>query len=613
MFVRLSEEQLSQKIDFIKNYIGASNAANGSFVDANANVTTKNGATLLSELHKDINIQIQRKMICDELKNLYGEDIAKEYIIQLKKHIIYSHDESGAVLPYCVAISLYPYLLNGLTELGSDSKAPKHLKSYCDGVVQLVFSLSANFVGAVAIAEFLNFFDYFARKDYGENYLQTNEQEIKECLQGFVYQINHPAASRGFQSSFTNISIFDKYFFDSLFHNFVFPDNTSPNWNTFRDLQLYFLRWFNKERTKAVLTFPVVTVTLISDKNEPKDKEFALEIAKEMEEGNSFFLYQSESTDSLSSCCRLRSKIQDNTFHMSIGATGVMTGSIKVITLNMNRFLQDCKKKHSRNKDIGFMDFVKAELRLQIKKMHYFHVAFRNIIKQMIDGKILQAYTAGFIKLDRQYSTIGINGMVEGAEALGYVPNNNQDYISFVSELLEVIKNENKDSLQEYGFRFNTEFVPGENLGVKNAYYDKLDGYQTKRDCYNSYFYPVEDDSINVLDKFILHGREMTENLDGGSALHLNLEEHLSKEQYFQLMCVAIKTGCPYWTINVKATVCNSCGRIDKDTLQKCSYCGSKDVDYATRIIGYLKRISNFSSARQREESQRYYHYEKRT
>ena len=154
---------------------------------------------------------------------------------------------------------------------------------------------------------------------------------------------------------------------------------------------------------------------------------------------------------------------------------------------------------------------------------------------------------------------------------------------------------------------FNCEMIPAENVGVKHAKWDREDGYVVPRDCYNSYFYIVEDTSLNVLDRFRLHGRQYIEHLTGGSALHCNLEEHLSQKQYRQLLRVAAIEGCNYFTFNIPNTVCNDCGHIDKRYLKECPHCHSKNVDYLTRVIGYMKRVSNFSEARQKEAAKRYY------
>jgi anaerobic ribonucleoside-triphosphate reductase len=172
--IRLTQTQVNQKIDFINHYIQSANAADGSKVDANANVTSKNVATMEAELNKDINIQVNRALIKLKVASLFGEEMADEYIRQIESHEIYIHDETS-LKPYCVSISMYPFLFEGLTKIGGESRAPKHLESYCGEFVNLVFAVSSQFAGALATVEFLMYFDHFASKDYGENYLETHE------------------------------------------------------------------------------------------------------------------------------------------------------------------------------------------------------------------------------------------------------------------------------------------------------------------------------------------------------------------------------------------------------------------------------------------------------
>lgn len=598
--IALNELQLQQKLNFIKQYLQAENAADGSTLDANANVTQKNIATLESELMKDHFIQVNRSLVSNKISQLFGTELAKEYQRQIKDHEIYVHDETS-LKPYCVSVTMYPFLRDGLTKLGGESQAPKHLESFCGCFVNFVFAVSSQFAGAVATVEFLTYFDYFARKDYGDNYLHTHPNQIANHLQHVVYALNQPAAARGYQSVFWNISIYDQHYFESMFGDFVFPEMVKdsadkdsfikPEWHSVSALQNFFLTWFNQEREKTILTFPVVTVAMLTDNGKCKDQLFANEIAEHLAEGSSFFVYQSDNADSLASCCRLRSEISDNTFSYSLGAGGVATGSINVITINMNRLIQDGR-----------------DLATEVSKIHKYQVAYRQLIQEYKDAGLLTVYDAGFISLEKQFLTIGINGMVEAAESQGIVADNNPHYIEFVQQNLKIIFDANKAAKAEYGYMFNTEFVPAENLGVKNAKWDKNDGYVVNRDCYNSYFYVVEDDSCNTLDKFQLHGRQLLDYLDGGSALHLNLEEKLDKAGYIQLLTIAAQTGCNYFCVNVKITICNSCEAIDKRTLTSCSSCGSADIDYGTRVIGYLKRVSAFSKGRRVEHQLRHYH-----
>lgn len=590
MLTRLNQTQVKQKIDFISHYISAGNAATASKLDANANVSHKNIATLEAEINKDINIQVNRTLVTNKISELFGEETAKEYIRQIEAHEIYVHDETS-LKPYCVSANMYPLLTDGLTKLGGESKAPKHLESFCGTFINFVFAGSSQFAGAFATVEFLMYFDHFAAKDLGDDYLVTHKKKIEDHFQQIVYTINQPAAARGYQSVFWNLSLFDEPYFDSMFGAFVFPDFTKPDYSRLRALQNVFMQWFNDERTRAVLTFPVVTAAMLVTPSGPVDKVFAEDRAQDLADGNSFFTYLSESADSLASCCRLRNEVSDNTFSYSLGAGGVATGSINVITVNMNRLIQD-----------------KRDVAEEIAKVHKYQVAYRKLMEDYKNAGMLTIYDAGFINLDKQYLTIGINGMVEAAESLGYVASNNDEYKNFVSSQLKIIYDKNKEAKAEYGYMFNTEFVPAENLGPKNAKWDTKDGYNVSRDCYNSYFYVVEDEDTNVVDKFVLHGKDIIQYLDGGSALHLNLEQKMTKEGYLNLFNTAAKTGTNYFCTNVAVTCCNECGYIDKRTLHECSQCGSKDVDWATRIIGYLKKVTNWSKDRQKEHKKRFYH-----
>ena len=588
--LRLNEEQINNKKDFIHNYFLAKNAADGSKIDANANVSHKNIATLEAELLKDCFVQINRALVQDKIRETFDDELAIEYLRQIENHEIYVHDETS-LKPYCTSISMYPFLLDGLTKLGGESKSPKHLESFCGSFVNLIFAISAQFAGAVATVEFLTYFDYFARIEYGDDYLTTHNKSIENHLQHVVYAINQPAAARGYQSVFWNISLFDQHYFASMFGEFVFPDFSKPNWQTVDTLQQFFLNWINKEREKAVLTFPVVTAAMLTENGQCKDQDFALKLAEQKAQGNSFFIYLSDSADSLASCCRLRNEISDNTFSYTLGAGGVATGSINVITLNMNRLVQDGR-----------------DLKTDIEKIQKYQVAYRKLMEDYKAQGALSVYDAGFISLDKQFLTIGINGMAEAAEFSNVSVGNNQAYKDFVSGKLKVIFQANQAAKKEFGYLFNTEFVPAENLGVKNAKWDRKDGYQVNRDCYNSYFYLVEGDDTNHIDKFVLHGQEMTQYLDGGSALHLNLDEALSTNAYVKLFNVAAATGCNYFCVNVKITICNHCEAIDKRTLTQCPSCGSQDIDHGTRVIGYLKRVTSFSQDRQKEHALRHYH-----
>ncbi|MBQ7742010.1 MAG: anaerobic ribonucleoside-triphosphate reductase [Bacteroidaceae bacterium] len=598
------------KLTFLADYCASSNAATGSKYDANANVEHKNIATLIGELPKSNFIRLNRKLLTDRIKKMFGKELADEYIDKLTHHFIYKNDETS-LANYCASITMYPWLLDGTRSIGGNSTAPTNIKSFCGGFVNMVFIVSSMLSGACATPEFLMYMNYFIGKEYGPDYWKRADEQadmslkkrtidkiITDYFEQIVYSINQPTGARNFQAVFWNVAYYDRYYFESIFGEFRFPDGSKPDWEGLSWLQKRFMKWFNKERTKTMLTFPVETMALLTSKDgEPMDKEWGEFTAEMYSEGHSFFTYMSDNADSLSSCCRLRNEITDNGFSYTLGAGGVSTGSKSVLTINLNRCIQ-----YAVNHKLDYLEYLGGIIDL----CHKVQLAYNENLKELQKAGMLPLFDAGYINIARQYLTIGINGLVEAAEFMGLRITPNDDYKNFVQGILGLIEKYNKQ-YRTKDVMFNCEMIPAENVGVKHAKWDREDGYFVPRDCYNSYFYVVEDDSLSIIDKFKLHGAPYIEHLTGGSALHMNLEEHLSKEQYLHLLKVAAKEGCNYFTFNIPNTVCNDCGHIDKRYLKECPKCHSKNVDYMTRIIGYLKRVSNFSQARQEEAARRYY------
>ena len=644
---------LRKKRDFIKDYIAASNAATGSKFDANANVTRKNIVTLGQELYKENNIKQNRYIMKDKIKAMYGRNLASQYIKDLESHVLYKHDESGTPgYPYCVAITMYPFLVDGLRNLGGVSIAPTDLKSFCGEFINLVYSISSQFMGAVATPEFLMYLDYFIRKDYGDDYIEhlddvvemnvkkrTLVKVIDNYFQQVVHSMNMPAGNRGYQTVFWNISYFDEPYFRGVFGDFRFPDGSAPKWETLSWLQKHFMNWFNEERNHYILTFPVETMALLTDGGDDfADPEYADFTAEMWSKGHSFFCYLSDSPDSLASCCRLRNSLTDldksdsshnhTTHQYSMGTASVSTGSKSVMTINLNRLIQLATRRYFLEKK-GIMidggkalqrgdydknqlyEYIRNAVTEETERVHKYQNAFNEIIKDFLKARMLDVYQAGFIDMRRQYLTVGVNGLTDAAEFLGLTISPNPEYNEFVDTILETINRSNrKDKTADA--MFNTEFVPGENLSGKNYKWDQKDGFYVspKHNMYSSYFYNPEDDTLSMIDKFKLHGNDYVKHLDGGSALHMNVAEHLSKDQYRQLLRTAAHYGTNYFTFNCRNTVCNDCGYISKDTLEVCPKCGSHNLDYLTRVIGYLKRVSSFSEMRQLEAQHRFYIHE---
>ena len=625
---------IRERIDYMNEYSQSNeNAATSSETDANANVTMKNVANLEGEVYKTTNRVIQRQRMKDKLNEMYPE-VAKKYEEDLNSHIIYTHDEATTPVlkQYCMAVSLYPLMMEGVGNIdGITPTPPNDLQSFSGQVTNLIFLLSSQCKGAVAVGEYFITLNYYIVQEFGPNWYEkldvitttdhcskqrTIRDAIYKAFKQFIYGVNQPAGNRSYQSPFTNISYYDHTYFDSLFGEFYYPDGTKPQWEAVDCLQRLFMKFFNKLRTKQILTFPVETMAMVYDPktNDIIDKDYKDFTAEMYAEGHSFFTYISDSADSLASCCRLRNELAENTFNPTSGLTGVMTGSCNVITLNINRIVQDCNKAYGLKRNGGWKEntsFLKDYLVDILQRVYKYHIAFKTMLYELEDKEMFAASNGGYIHISKLYSTIGINGLNEAARFLGMTVGNNKEYIKFLQLVLGTIKEQNKiHSIHDANrpFLFNSEVVPAEGLGGKNYRWDKEDGYWVPEDenLYNSYFYDAHDDT-SVLDKFILHGRQTYQYTDGGSAAHINLEDHLSKEQYLKLIDFAIANGTNYFTFNIPNSKCDDCGYITKHPITECPKCHSNHITQYTRVIGYLRPIKSFGKDRQIEANKRVY------
>ena len=646
---------IRERIDYMNKYSQSNdNAATSSETDANANVTMKNVANLEGEVYKTTNRVIQRQRMKDKLNEMFPE-VAKKYEEDLNHHIIYTHDEATTPVlkQYCMAVSLYPLMMEGVGNIdGITPSAPNDLQSFSGQITNLIFLLSSQCKGAVAVGEYFIALNYYIVKEFGEDWYnrldeittspacnkqRTIRDAVYKAFKQFIYGVNQPAGNRSYQSPFTNVSYYDHTYFSSLFEEFSYPDGTKPQWEAIDCLQKLFMKFFNKLRTKQILTFPVETMAMVYDPktNDIIDKDYKDFTAEMYAEGHSFFTYISDSADSLASCCRLRNELAENTFNPTSGLTGVMTGSCNVITLNINRIVQDWynldkpqegveydiqgimhdEKNRLNSMWIGGKEVAYSTLKHYIEailaRVYKYHVAYKTMLYDLEDKGMFAASNGGYIHISKLYSTIGINGLNEAARFLGLEVGNNPEYIEFLQLILGTIKEENKKHSihdKKRPFLFNSEVVPAEGLGGKNYNWDKEDGYWVPDDenLYNSYFYDAHDDT-SVLDKFILHGRQTYQFTDGGSAAHINLEDHLSKEQYLKLIDFAIANGTNYFTFNIPNSKCDDCGYITKHPITECPKCHSHNITQYTRVIGYLRPIKSFGKDRQIEAAKRTY------
>ena len=499
--------EILAKINYQDSYIASSeNAATSSETDGNANVVSKNVATLESEDRKRENREIQRYRMKQQLKKMYP-NLASQYAKDLENHIIYTHDEaSTSVLKqYCMAVSLYPLMLEGVGNIdGVTPSEPDDLQSFSGQVTNLIFLLSSQCKGAVAVGSYFVALNYYIIKEYGPEWYnkldcvctsphsliqRTIKDSICKAFKQFVWGINQPAGNRSYQSPFTNVSYYDKTYFESLFGEFYYPDGSQPSWKAIDSLQRLFMNWFNELRLKQVLTFPVETFAMVHDGKDIVDKEYKDLCAEMYSKGHSFFTYISDSADSLASCCRLRNEMSENTFSPTSGLTGVKTGSCNVISLNMNRIIQNWAKWYNESMDgmdsadmhifyapnSGFKPYLEAIL----NRVYKYHIAFKTMLYDWEDKGMFASSNGGYINIKDLFSTVGINGLNEAAEYMGLTVSNNPEYIRFLQEILGTIKDYNKKHSihdKKRPFLFNSEVVPAEGLGVKNYQWIKKMG-----------------------------------------------------------------------------------------------------------------------------------------
>ena len=603
---------LKDRLSYMMQYVNSKeNAATSSEEDSNANVSVKNVANLNGETYKNTNRRLQRMWMRNKLKEMFPE-VASQYEKDLESHIIYTHDESSFPVPtnYCEAVSLYPLLMDGTSSMdGLRTTPPYNLNSFCGQLINLTFLLAAQCKGAVAFGEFFNFFDYFCVKEWGPKWhmklglsattevcekQRTVRDIIIQAFQQIVYSWNQPAGNRSYQSPFINISYFDSNYWKALFEDFAFPDGSKPEWERVDVLQRMFLDWFNSERKRTLLTFPVETMSLLTDGEDVIDKDYKKLTCKMWAKGHSFFLYNSDSPDNLASCCRLRNELGKNEFSFTNGLTGIRTGSCNVITLNLGRIIQNfVREKYGEDTFPGVYLSSKVYSKMKeylgkiLDRIYKYHTAYKTMLYELEEAGMLTASKAGYIHMQDLFSTIGINGLNDAAEFIGLKCNDNPDYELFVQTITGFISEQNRAHGSKK-FRFNQEFVPAEQLSSRNYNWDKEDGYwvNPNRNLYNSYIYLADDEKTSILDRIRLHGRRYTGLMDGGVGCHNNLSEHLSEEQYAKVLEYAIKEGCSYYTFNVPNTECLSCEHIEKIPVEKCPVCGSTDLTHWVRVIG---------------------------
>ena len=409
---------IRSRLNYMEQYsTSSSNASSSSETDANANVSMKNVANLEGEVYKATNRIIQRQRMKDKLYELYPE-VAKKYEEDLNNHIIYTHDEASTPVlkPYCMAVTLYPLMMDGVGKIdGITPSAPNDISSFSGQVTNLAFLLSSQCKGAVAFGDYFVTLNYYVVKEFGDNWYEkldcistsehhviprTVKDSIEKGMKQFIWGVNQPAGNRSYNSPFTNVSWYDKYYFESLFGNFHYPDRSKPKWEQVDTLQRMFMELMRRIRLIKPITFPVTTMALVHNNKEYLDKDYKELCAEEWAKGGSFFCYTSDNPSSLASCCRVLNEMSNNTFSSTTGMTGVMTGSCNVITLNINRIVQDCDKAYGLKRNGGWKEntsFLIDYLVDILQRVYKYHIAYKTMLYDLEERGMLAPSNGDYI------------------------------------------------------------------------------------------------------------------------------------------------------------------------------------------------------------------------
>lgn len=581
--------------EYSKKFFKNKSAVADVSVDANANVSDRSVCSYEYEYPKAIQklngiYLIWKKMTDNPNFGIKKANKALELVISGALKI---HDLHHIVMPYCYAYDSDCIVQKGLPYINNIKiTQPKHVLSYINLHIQFIAYSSNQTAGAVGLPSFFVYLDWFCRKDWGENYLETHAEELGQHLQSFIYSCNYPF--RGSQSSFTNISIFDRYFLNHLFGNTYYPDMSQPNFDSIMNLQKFYARLFVHMSLEQPFTFPVNTANFYrpDDTKEIQDEEF-LRFVSDLNCHNGCFNIYSGPLSALSSCCRLRS-ITSNVkeYTNSFGAGGVQIGSHRVVTINLPRISYI-----SSSKD----EYIKI-LESYVSVAQDILDTHREIVADNIERGKLPLYTYGFMNLKKQYSTVGFIGLNEAVEQMGGNIQNDGG-LEFAKQIIDKINAMNQKRTKEDGNIRNCEQIPGESAAVDLAKIDKIlypDKCEYK--LYANQFIPLWT-NVDVTERIRLQA-VFDSKCDGGSIMHANIDSELTKDQMYDLIKYTCKQGAVYWAINMLQVRCKTCNKLFIGKFDK-SPCHNADVEKYIRVVGFLTPVSSWLPERREEYEHR--------
>lgn len=588
--------------EFIDNFVDKDTLADAS-IDPNANANHKDIRSFMTEKAKSEDKLFGLNKIFLTIKKQWGLRTAKQWLEQEFSKGFYLNDSTTAsYFPYCWANDLTRLATEGLFFLDHyNHQAPKHLTTYFDDVIEFVSFLSNRQSGAVGLPNVLIWAWYFWKKDVDAGYCMKNpDYYARQQFQKFIYRLNQPFL-RIDQSAFTNVSIFDRPYLESLFGGVEFPDGelAIDHIEDFIDFQKVFMEVVSEIREENMFTYPVLTYSLYYKDGKFQDEEFARLASDHNVKWSDSNFFVSDNIGILSNCCRLLSDTKKlDAFINSIGGTALSVGSCRVSTINLVRIAYESKLNKKK-----YIDILKDRVLLDCKALS----SMRHIIKRNIEKGLLPNYQDGAVELDKQFCTIGGIGMYEVMDLFGLIGEDEMgnkyytdDAVEFATEILDTI-NEVKDGF-ECDFTFNLEMIPAENCAGVICAADNLLFEQNRYFIYSNQWIPLME-KCTIQEKCRL-GSLFDMKCGGGCIAHIDVESRFPNEDTaWGMLNYVASQGVIYFAFTTKISVCkNKHAFMGTST---CPVCGEPIADTYARVVGFYTPVSSYQKIRKQEFNQR--------
>ena len=600
-----SDTQLSYT-DFIDNFIDAETVADVS-ADGNANVGSKDMRTLMNEMPKAHRKLLAYNKIYYELNKKYGFKTANDWFTKEWTKALYMHDaDTSTFIHYCFAYDLKDLAEKGLYFLNTfNAEPPQHLSTFVDFVKEFISFASNRSSGAVGLPNLIPYMYYFWKKDCEEGYAtKSSDYYAKQQIQRFVYAINQPYVRDGMQSAFTNVSVFDGPYLEALFGGSEFPDGSFmiDYLDEIKEFQKLFMEEVSDIRSHNMMTFPVLTISLLRQDHQFIDKEFAEWGVRHNMKWNDSNLFIDDSVTSLSNCCRLKSNIEDLGYFNSIGGTALKVGSVKVSTVNLARIALE----HPGDEQ-GYLVALRDLVELDCKALD----VVRYIIRRNVEKGLLPNFSKGLVDFEHLYNTVGVLGIFETMKTFGYTREDefgNTYYTekadNFGKKIFDVIHRTKDQFALDKDYKINLEQIPGETCALKFKQADELlypDKVVKDLPLYGNQFIPLGIKT--TLQERIRIASLFDSYCNGGSIAHINIEAPFdSFEKAWEMTEYIADQGLTYFAFNTKIQACKHnhafFGKV-------CPVCGEPVETEYTRIVGFYTPIKTWSSARKEEYTMR--------